>query len=82
MSICCEVCSGRHLTSACVIARAYVQQCFQGTPDEPRPLPKNVIHIDDVRVRRSEFTAEANSARRADNKRRAWKASQARRSVS
>lgn len=51
--IICSICTGRHETHACVIARSYVAQCFESRePDdfvnEPAkiiPFPK-VMHVE------------------------------------
>ena len=34
---CCEICTGRHLTACCVIARDRVAECFTGTVDDFDP---------------------------------------------
>lgn len=71
----CELCSGRHATSTCAIGRTRIEECMGGTPDDYHPLPGNVIRITEARIRRSAFSAEDNSKRRAEHKRRAWHAS-------
>jgi hypothetical protein len=64
----CEICTGRHLTSACVIARARVDECVMGgTPDDWRP--SNVIVLDIERIRRSQLSPEDASAGRAERHR-------------
>lgn len=50
---CCEVCTGRHLTSACVIARRWVDECAMGTPDEYHvPIVPLNPPIDELAARR------------------------------
>lgn len=35
--IICEMCSGRHATSVCVLGKAHIEACFSGTPDDYHP---------------------------------------------
>jgi hypothetical protein len=41
----CDICTGRHETHACVIARARIEECLASTPSEPVELPHNVIPL-------------------------------------
>lgn len=58
--IICDICTGRHHTSACVIARDRVDQCFLGTPDDYTPPLDNVVQlITDHTHRRGDATRRA-----------------------
>lgn len=40
---CCEICTGRHATSACVIGRAHIEACFAA--NEPEEFIAPVIPL-------------------------------------
>lgn len=69
--IICDICTGRHLTAACVIARANIDACLSGTPDDYTPIA-GVVSLDVERQRRSGLSPEENSARRALRHRQRW----------
>lgn len=65
--IICDICTGRHVTSACIIARDRAQQCVAaGTPDDyaaPRPkLMFPVPTFDELAARRYAIQLEQNRA--------------------
>lgn len=74
--IICDICTGRHLTSACVIARAHVEACRIGTVDD---YVKPPVHLfvapvfDELAARRYAIQLEQNrvSTRNRNAKRKA-----------
>jgi hypothetical protein len=70
----CEICSGRHLTSCCVIAKDFVDQCFAPARiAAPVPLqpPTDVTELFEFRRRRNDAQRAAWESERAQRRRAA-----------